>query len=149
LAEGTVLISHDLGFFIEKSILPDPPDGVPGRAALAAFDLTSGQIQWRFPLRNFESRKAPLLTDGGNVLLIDKSTLLEISPQGELLHATRLSGLTEELTGSNALLIEGRWFGESGPTVMAYDVPGAPGEARLGWNSSFGNAQHDNHPREK
>jgi len=149
LAEGTVLISHDLGFFIEKSTLPDPPAGVPGRAALAAFDLASGQIQWRFPLRNFEGRKAPLLTDGGNVLLIDKSTLLEISPQGELLQATRLGGLTEELTGSNALLIEGRWFGVSGPTVMAYDLPGAPGEARLGWNSRFGNAQHDNHPREK
>jgi hypothetical protein len=51
--------------------------------------------------------------------------------------------------GSHALLIKGRWFSQSGPTVVAYDVPGAPEEARLGWNSRYGNAQHDRRPREK
>jgi hypothetical protein len=116
--------------------------------ALTAFDLTSGQIQWRFPLTSFERRKAPLLTDGGNILLIDKTTLLEISPQGQLLRSTRLGRFTEEIP-FDALLIKGRWFSQSGPTVVAYDVPGAPEEARLGWNSRYGNAQRDRRPREE
>ncbi len=150
LVRNTVLISRDLGFFVERPGPPDPTSVLRDRLALTAFDLGSGEIQWRFPLRSFESRSSPLLTDQGNILLIDKSALLEISPRGELLRATRVQLKRQPVeTIGVALLINGRWFSQSGATVVAYDVPGAPGEGRFGWNSLFGDAQHESRPREK
>jgi hypothetical protein len=147
------LISRDLGFVIQ-SIAPDD-------VALAAFDLSSGEVRWRFPLDNSYPRwRTALLSDEGNILIVNKGSLLEISPQGQLLRGFLLGGIfggTPRVTGYS-LLLRGRWFSklfEQGiwphdhDTVVAYDLPGSPGEGRLGWNSPQGNAQGENRPREE
>jgi outer membrane protein assembly factor BamB len=147
------LISRDLGFVIQ-SIAPDD-------VALAAFELSSGEVRWRFPLDNsYPRQRTALLSDEGNILILDKKSLLEISPQGQLLRGFLLRGITDvtpRLSG-RSLLLRGRWFSklfEPGiwprdyDTVLAYDLPGSPGEGRLGWNSLQGNAQGENRPREE
>jgi outer membrane protein assembly factor BamB len=144
--DGMALLSRDLGFFIQRS--------ADQRSALVAFDLAGGGIQWRFPLGD-QSAYGQLLTDEGNVLLLDKWELLEISPQGQVLRANRLRpsdriwGTPAPFFGFGPILLGGRWIAQFGATVFAYDLPGAPGEGRLGWNSRYGDAQHENRPREK
>jgi hypothetical protein len=147
------LMTRELGFFIQRTSTDD--------IALAAFDLVSGTIRWRFPLDNtYEERRTALLSEEGNILIANNRSLLEISPQGQLLHGYLLrsvSGVTPRVSGGS-LLLRGRWFSkffEQGEllqgydTVFAYDLPGAPGEGRLGWNSQQGNAQGENRPREE
>ncbi len=146
-----ILISGELGFYIEGARhfnFFSPVQDV----ALTAFDLASGAIQWRFPLTGLGG--GPLLTEEGNILVSQKLTVLEISPQGQLLRATRLR--PNEPAPSEprcdvafgTLIFGGRWFSQCQDTVLAYDLPGAPGGG-LGWNSLHGNAQHSNRPRVK
>jgi outer membrane protein assembly factor BamB len=147
------LISRELGFFIQSI--------APGDIALAAFDLFSGEVQWRFPLENYyPPQRTALLSDEGNILIVNKSTLLEISPQGQLLRGFLLrsiSGVDPRVSGGS-LLVRGRWFSKfyeqgqwprANDTVFAYDLPGSPGEGRLGWNSLYGNAQGENRATEE
>jgi len=147
------LMTRELGFFIQRTSTDD--------IALAAFDLASGAIRWRFPLDNtHEELRTALLTDDGNILVVNNRSLLEISPQGELLRGyllRRVAGGTLRVSGGS-LLVRGRWFSKlfeqakwplAYDTVFAYDLPDAPGEGRLGWNSPQGNAQGENRPREE
>jgi outer membrane protein assembly factor BamB len=136
------LISQELGFFIQMDS--------SGEKALAAFELASGTIRWRYPLLRSEATSAGLFTDAGNILVSNKTSLLEISPDGQLI---RVIPLTTPLVANGGfwgpLLLRGRWFGQIRGTVFAYDLPGDPGEGRLGWNSRHGNAQGENRPREE
>ena len=150
-AGPTVLISRELGFFIQALSSDD--------AALAAFDLASGDIQWRFGLDRYLHERTMLLTDEGNILILNQQMLLEISPQGQLLREHSLGSPRGTIqVGGGSLLLRGRWFSqvyerrawpEEYETVVAYDLPGAPGEGRVGWNSRRGNAQGENRPQEK
>jgi outer membrane protein assembly factor BamB len=142
-ANALGLISNELGFYIQQVSAND--------VALAAFDLVSGAIRWRFRLDTFfSSARTALINNSGNILILNKGSLLEISPQGQVLQTVflRTSARTFDSNG-NSLLLNGRWFSQFLGTVSAYDLPGAPGEGRLGWNARQGNAQGENRPREE
>ncbi len=139
---NSVVLSRDLGVYLQSS---------PKGDALVAFELGDGAIRWRFPLARGGS---VLLTDAGNFLVSEKWSVLEISPRGELLRTTRLRPVSprpsdprcDEMEGVG--LSRGRFFAHGCFNAAAYDLPGAPGEG-LGWNSRYGNAQHENRPRVK
>lgn len=138
------LISQELGFFVQMSS--------HGEKALVAFDLASGMIRWRYPLlwNDGADTAAGLLTDAGNILLPSKTSLLEISPHGQLVREIPLRPPPNVYGGFRGpLLLRGRWFAQIYATVFAYDLPGDPGEGRFGWSSRRGNAQGENRPREE
>jgi len=136
------LISPELGFFIQMDS--------SGQKALVAFDLESGATRWRYPLARSNWTSAGLFTDAGNILLANKTSLLEISTEGQLVRETPLRTPLYGYSGPwGPLLLRGRWFVQMLGTVFAYDLPGSLGEGRLGWNSRHGNAQGENRPREE